>query len=214
MLHSIWLLLCCLCTFGNAYANMVTALEKQIKNQLEGKDIVSVSAFISQQQLIDDFQVRDLVLDNAYFHATVFDKQKKTNINIQGRYKAIIRVPVLKYDIKRGQIIRRNDLVMGNKQLTRIRGSYLDNIQDIINQEAKRYLRSNDIVRKADIDSPTLVGRNQYVTLVYRNNLIELKMKAKALDSGKLHDLIRVENLKTKKIIPATVINSNTALIQ
>lgn len=62
---------------------------------------------------------------------------------------------------------------------------------------------------KGKLQKPQLVDRGEPVTITYRQGVLLLTAKGKAMQSGAKGDIVRVTNVNSSKTIDATVIGSN-----
>jgi flagella basal body P-ring formation protein FlgA len=77
--------------------------------------------------------------------------------------------------------------------------------EDMIGQMAKRTLMANIPVNQKDIMPPTLVKRNELITVVYRNGMVNLTTRARATENASKGQVITLINLTSKKPFQAVV---------
>jgi flagella basal body P-ring formation protein FlgA len=78
-------------------------------------------------------------------------------------------------------------------------------LEAVVGREVRRNLYANRPVMAADVGAPTVVQRNSLVTLAYRSGGLELTALGRAVDSGGLHEPIRVVNVDSRVTVVGRV---------
>lgn len=82
-----------------------------------------------------------------------------------------------------------------------------------IGQEARVALYAGRPIRAADIGAPSVVDRNQIVTLIYRHGGITISTEGRALARASAGDVIRVMNLSSRTTVSALIDTTGAALV-
>ena len=82
-----------------------------------------------------------------------------------------------------------------------------------IGREARVALYAGRPIRSGDIGPPSVVERNQIVTLVYSSGGIVISTEGRALDRAGPGDLIRVMNLSSRTTITAQIDDNGIAFV-
>lgn len=80
--------------------------------------------------------------------------------------------------------------------------------------QVRRSIGVGQPIYKSDLEPLSVIRKGDIIKLVYNKGTILLTINAEALEDGTPGEFIQVRNLQSKKIIYATVIDSNTAEIQ
>ena len=115
--------------------------------------------------------------------------------------------------MRKGHLIRHNDVHLMKKEITNLNSLHLSDPTRAINLVLKRTLRKGDIINANTLAKPTLINRGDQVSILASNNGFTISMKGTALKKGSLGDKIRVKNTRTNKIIQAVVTNKNTVKV-
>lgn len=108
------------------------------------------------------------------------------------------RVFLAKRDLKRGEIVRREDIYENRASL--VDTSDLPyGIEEIENRRLKRDVKMNTIITKEVLDDPYLVKRGDDVVLILETERLQIVGKGISLDRGKLGDTIKVRNASSGK---------------
>ncbi len=81
----------------------------------------------------------------------------------------------------------------------------LTSTADAVGLETKVTLYAGRPVHKADLTQPTLVDRNQSVTVVYQVNGLTIRTDGRALERGAAGDVIHVMNLSSHMTVQGEV---------
>lgn len=77
-------------------------------------------------------------------------------------------------------------------------------------KNAARILTQGRILMENDWNEPTLVSRNDLVTILYQHGGLSITLQAKAMASGVKDQVIEVQNMTSHKIFNARVVNERT----
>lgn len=121
------------------------------------------------------------------------------------RLRTFENVLVLARDLDRGAALRPGDVATRRVETTeRVAPSPLDAIE-LVGRIARRPLRAGEILSGDDFVAPVLVLKNETVTLVYRRGALRAESFGIARESGALGQVVRVENLTSKKRLAGRV---------
>jgi len=144
--------------------------------------------------------------------------QGRTTVNIQcedeknpwriyvsasvGVFKPVV---VAKHAIHQGRAIERDDLILVEKNIASLHFGYLESTQKIIGLMAKRNIQPGKILTRRLVKAPKIVHKGQQVTILASNGQFSIRMLGKALMHGGIGQRIRVQNMRSKRIIEAVV---------
>lgn len=75
--------------------------------------------------------------------------------------------------------------------------------------EAARTIFKGEAVTRDQLRQPTLVARNAVVAMEFVRGSLVISTEGRALEDGAAGQLVRVMNLASKRIVPATVVSAN-----
>ncbi|WP_261887363.1 flagellar basal body P-ring formation chaperone FlgA [Vibrio aerogenes] len=129
--------------------------------------------------------------------------------------KASLTLPVvvMTQPVKRGNTISTSMLKLEKRTLTR-ETSFLTRISQVKGKTATRRLRSGQILSPLWLEKPPLVKKGNLVLIVASKDGVNASTRGTALEEGGKGDQIRVENIKSKKVIRAIVTGKNTVHTQ
>lgn len=80
--------------------------------------------------------------------------------------------------------------------------------------EAARTIFKGEPVTREQLRQPTLVARNAIVAMEFARGSLVISTEGRAMEDGAAGQLVRVMNLSSKRIVPATVVAANTVRIK
>jgi flagella basal body P-ring formation protein FlgA len=111
--------------------------------------------------------------------------------------------------IRAQTVIVPEDLAMVDARLP----GALDSPALAVGQEARVAIYAGRPVRAQDLGSPTLVDRNQLVTLIYQSGGLAISTEGRALARGSAGDVVRVMNLASRTTVSGRVGANGTILV-
>ncbi len=97
--------------------------------------------------------------------------------------------------------------------VTRQDASYVTDFESFVGARAKRVLRTGVHVETKMLEPLPMAARNQMITVIYRNGALEVKMTARAMESGFKGEMIRVRNERSKEIFVGKLIRPGVVLV-
>ncbi|MEX2257913.1 MAG: flagellar basal body P-ring formation chaperone FlgA [Woeseia sp.] len=114
-------------------------------------------------------------------------------------------VLVARRALPRGHLLIAADLVAEERDVSRLSGGYLENTGAATGRRLKRQIVSGSAISPSMLETQIVVRRGQTVTLVVRNDSLNIRMAGKALTDGALNERIRVENTVSRRIVEGFV---------
>ncbi len=133
-------------------------------------------------------------------------KEKKWTVYTSVKIQAFKNILVLTRPIKRGETLGKHHLAFQKTDISQLHQGYMDDIQSVINKQAKRNLARNTILNNRLITEPALVKKGERVKIQSSNAFFQISMSGIAMMNGTLGQNIKVRNINSKKIIQATVV--------
>ncbi len=123
-------------------------------------------------------------------------------------------VPVIGRNLERGMLIAPEDIKIVRVNLNSQPTGVVEEFEDLIGRRVTSRIQAGEPVRANQIDIPPTVERGAVVTMIFRGNGIEATATGKALADGLKGETIVVQNLKSKRIIRATILSPQEVEVQ
>lgn len=128
---------------------------------------------------------------------------------LAGRYMVVNEVPVLKRQIRNGDLITDDDVEMQKFPQSRIYKDTIEDIASLVGNTPVRGISPNRPIRGSEVTPPALVKKNALVQMRYKTESMEITTEGQALANGAKGDVIDIRNVSSKKIARAVVAESN-----
>ena len=79
----------------------------------------------------------------------------------------------------------------------------------ILGKELRRAIYAGRLLTERDVGPPTLVRRNDIVTMIYRSGYLGLRTQGRSLDAGGVGEVVEILNLDTRLKVHAVVTGEN-----
>ncbi len=130
-----------------------------------------------------------------------------------GHFDEIVEIPVLKRQIRAGDIISQNDIEIRDFSQTHVRTDTVTDMASLIGKAPIHTMSPSRPIREHEIAQPTLVKKNSLVDMHFRSPGMEISATGEAMSDGAHGDVINVRNTASKKIVRASIVDSKTVTI-
>ena len=130
----------------------------------------------------------------------------EVTLPISGRAISVVAVPVLTQAIVPGSVISESDIDWLDYPADRVNNSMITDATQLIGMTPKRSIRASFPVRTGDVQRPVLTPKGSAVTVIYDTRGISLSISGRAMEDGARGQLIRIQNLRSNRIVEAEVI--------
>lgn len=155
-------------------------------------------------------EIRGLKFDKPSAHWSanlllVADGQVVTAMPAAGRYDTLAEVPVLKRQVKNGDVIRDTDIEIRDLPVSQTRADIVTDIASLIGRSPLHSISAFRPIREHEIAMPPLVKKNNIVQMRYQSPGMEITTTGQALEDGAKGSVIGVRNLTSKRVVQAVV---------
>lgn len=130
------------------------------------------------------------------------------------KVKSLKKVVVAKKAIPKGKHLSEADILMEERDIISVLSSALVLKSDVYGKRAKRRISQGEILTKEIIETPPKILRGDKVTILVELPHLFVTTLGQAKEDGREGEIIRVENVSSKKIITAEVINENLVRVK
>jgi flagella basal body P-ring formation protein FlgA len=130
---------------------------------------------------------------------------RRAPVRFTGTLVETVEVVTLARPIPRGETIRESDIVVERLPRADVQTDAISKTELVLNQAARRALRSGQTLRAADLMKPQIVSRDDAVTIVFKTKAITLTLRGKAMGNGAEGDTISVLNPQSKRTVQGTI---------
>ncbi len=93
-------------------------------------------------------------------------------------------------------------------------GVWWNKAADVAGMQVTRPLHKGDAVYSVNVKQPPLIKRGDMITIIATIGSISVRAEGKALKAGSRGDRLLVQNLRSKQMVQAIVMDANTVIVQ
>jgi len=131
---------------------------------------------------------------------------KPWKLYVPARIELIDRVLIASHHLPRGSRIQSTDLDYGEFDLATLNRGYFTDQQRLIGKVLRQAVMAGRVINPQIISNPKLIQRGEGVTILAVSGGLEIRMKGKALMDGSAGELIKVKNIKSRRIVEGEVV--------
>ncbi|MCI5060252.1 MAG: flagellar basal body P-ring formation chaperone FlgA [Alphaproteobacteria bacterium] len=135
-------------------------------------------------------------------------------ISVSGMVERLVEVPVLRSNLRNGDIIGKNDIDLMQVPQKQLQHNIILDAKDLIGMTPRRMAYAGKFIMAGQLERPQLVERGERVNIIYKSGPLTLTAKGRALQSGAKGDLVRISNLNSSRNIDALVTGENLVVVQ
>jgi len=115
--------------------------------------------------------------------------------------------------VKKGDVITAEMVKPEDRWVDRNVPAQFTSASDVIGQEAQRAIAAGSVMDQRDFKPTELVGRDDVVEVFFMSGGLKVKMQARAISGGKLHDHVTVRNETSGERYDGLVIGKRLVLV-
>ncbi len=140
--------------------------------------------------------------------------EKKWSIFTVAVIKVYEAVIVLSRPVQRGEIITREHLAIEKRDVSKLRGDFATQLEQIENKQAARDTPAGATLSLRGFIEPRLIKRGDKIIISVIQPAFTIRMNGIAMMDGTKNQLIRIKNENSGRIINATVIESGLVSVK
>jgi flagella basal body P-ring formation protein FlgA len=137
----------------------------------------------------------------------------RNQVKLSGWVDIFKNVACASRDIEKGEKINEDDLYMVKRNLSHLSLKVLTDKNEIIGLMAKRNIKADTCLKEWMIEKAPIVDKGDIVTILAESGDLSVTVTGKVLMKGFSGELVKVQNLMSKKEIFAKVVNHSTVAV-
>jgi len=151
-------------------------------------------------------------IGNAFLSVNVIvDDKIIETVPVTMNVRIFKEVLIPKKTLERGEEIDASDFERKRREVTRYKKGVIESFSEIKEMVPKKVIRSSQVMSMNMFEHPQLIKRGDMVKIVLKSDTLTIKTKGIALNSAKKGEIVRVENIDSKRIITAIVDGKGSA---
>ncbi len=141
------------------------------------------------------------------------DSPQQWKIHVAAHVDGEVNALIARHPIPRGTAFEEVNLEFVLRRYSQLNHGYYASASLLQNMEAKRNIKTGQILTPAVVKAQKLVLRGQHITIVAQSGGLNLRVKGKALMDGFKGQTIKVSNLNSKKLLYAQVVSAGVVRV-
>ena len=154
--------------------------------------------------------------NNGQFFAEILAPANAENgqrIRLSGQIHEQVLVPVLRQFKSAGQEIRESDIDYKPERASKVSHRVITDASMLIGKSPRRGVRSGVPINMSNLGDPVMIEKGKLVAVILEQGGMYLSITGRTLEPGGEDDIIRVENVNSRKVIQAQVISEQEVRI-
>jgi len=122
------------------------------------------------------------------------------NMSVRGSVKAIANVVIASQSMSRGSVLHRKNLKVTKADISSIPSSCRD-LSDLIGKKLKRHIKAGTPILLSMVKALPVVRSGERVKIIITSGSMILTATGLAYSDGQINQMIRVQNLRSRKIV-------------
>jgi len=151
--------------------------------------------------------------DATFKTAILVDGRPCRTLYLRANVHPFDHVAVALRDMKRGEPIRDGDFTMVRKDLAELDDGFFTSAETLRGLVAARSISAGSVISLRSVDRPVAIVRGKLVSAEVVGRCFRITAVVKAMDNGKVGDVIRLTNIDSRKTLVGEVIDENTVRV-
>ncbi len=116
-------------------------------------------------------------------------------------------------NLKRKEIIQADDVYLARKNISHASANYLTDIGQAIGLMAKHSIKADKPIKARMLEKSPVVNKGDLVTILAESSGLRITVPGRVLMKGFAGELVKVQNLMSKRKIYAKIVNPSTVMV-
>lgn len=141
------------------------------------------------------------------------DNVVKNKVRVSGWVDVFEPVVCASRDLKRGEIIEKDALYLEKRNISHLSSNIIVEADKIIGLLTKHSIKADTCLKEWMFEKSPVVDKGDIVTIVAESGDLEVTVPGMVLMKGYKGELIKVQNMMSKREIYAKVVNNSTVMV-
>ena len=140
--------------------------------------------------------------------------QVKNEVLLSGYIDVFESVVCTSRNLKRGEVIKKDDVYLAKRNVSRLSQKVITHIDKAGGLRAKHNIKADTCLKEWMLEKTPVVERGDIIMIFAESGDLKVTVPGRVLMKGCTGDLIKVQNLMSKKDIYAKVVNNSTVMVE
>ncbi len=153
----------------------------------------------------------DKLLGNVKFILSIqVDNEPDDPVSVSAWINRYEEVVFTKHELSRGTLVAEQDLCMRKLNISKTPENVCMHVDDAIGKRIKQNMRAEAFLRSTMLETPPMIYKGDRVKIIAGNGLLLVSAKGLAQTDGHMNQLIKVQNINSKRNIIGRVVDQST----
>ncbi|MBI4522649.1 MAG: flagellar basal body P-ring formation protein FlgA [Deltaproteobacteria bacterium] len=140
-------------------------------------------------------------------------QEERARLWVRADIAVFADVVVTSRPFARFETITSGDVRLERRELNSASMRAFTRLDEVVGKQAARAIGVNEVLSSITIEVPRVVLRGGSITLVYESSGLRLETPGRALDDGRLGDVIKVKNHSSGKVLDGKILDGRTVRV-
>jgi flagella basal body P-ring formation protein FlgA len=140
--------------------------------------------------------------------------QVENEVMLSGYIDVFESVVCTSRDLKRGEVIKSNDVYLAKRNASRLSSKVLTHIHKADGLRVKHNIKADTCLKEWMLEKAPVVEKGDLITIFAESGDLKVTAPGRVLMKGCIGEMIKVQNLMSKMDIYATVVNHSTVVVE
>jgi len=131
------------------------------------------------------------------------------NVKLSGWSDVFESVVCASKNLKKGEIIGKDGVHLIRKNISHLPPDVLKEVGKVVGKTVTHNIRENTCLKEWMLERPPMVDKGDLVTIIAESGNLKVTVLGKVLERGCVGELVKVQNIMSKKEIHAKVVNNS-----
>lgn len=146
--------------------------------------------------------------------AVMVNGQVENEVMLSGYIDVFESVVCASRDLKRGEVIKEDDAYLGKIKGSRLSSTVLNHMDKVEGLRAKHNIKAGTCIKEWMVEKSPVVEKGDLITICAESGNLKVTAQGRVLMKGSTGEIIKVQNLMSKKDIYATVVDKSTVMVE
>jgi len=149
----------------------------------------------------------------SFLLEVIVEGKEQTRVWVRSEIRVIREVVVISRPLARYQVISAEDVRLEKRDVSSLTIRAITEIDESIGKRATRAIGVNEILTSSMAELPKVVRRGNTVSMIYESFGLKAETRGRALEGGRVGDIIRVKNLSSGKALEGLILDTRTVRV-
>ena len=150
---------------------------------------------------------------HSFLLAVEVEGKEATRVWVPAEIRVFGEVVVTSHPLAHYEAITSEDVRLERRELSSLSTRAFARIEEVVGRQASHAIAVNEILTPSMVEMPRVVRRGSAVTLVYETSGLKVETPGRAVEGGKVGDIIQVKTPSSDKVLEGQILDAHTVRV-